>query len=461
MENLKEDYISKEEYRRICWDKKVTDSESQNTLLKRLNDLGIMLNFKEHETEVLNPEWVTRGVYKVVTSAEVMKNKGILTQNLLKSELESLNDELRKEKKDFLCYPSEKYKFIIDLMKQFELTYQIHDTENFLIPALLPEDYTLDEDWDEKECLRFRYFYEKILLDEGIISRFIVKTQHLSHNQKHWLTGCLLKNDKGNLALIKANIPNKIIDIWIKGNEKIRREFLGIIKDYFESIHQDKKPNELIPLLDYENEFVNYQDLIVLERDARAGEDYLDKKVVQGKTIRFDIRDLLNGYSTQEERKQHYNEDRLNELKKHIKNRLDKTTHQNAKEIDDIVEPYLDDEKPVKKEQEKPSLFKVMATFAFLFIVILAPIGFYDYLQKQGYLSEKGFYLALVFTIVFIIVIGTFSLVYLGIIPPEKIPDILKPAFGLITGNQETKELGPKSENDIKIENKEPEKQLN
>lgn len=89
-------------------------------------------------------------------------------------------------------------------------------------------------------------------------------------------------------------------------------------------------------------------------------------------------------------------------------------------------------------EKAKPTLFKNLATLVSTFVVILASIGLYDYLQKQGYLSEKGFYIALVFTVVFFVVLATFSLVYIGIIPPDKIPEILKPVFSLITGDKAT-----------------------
>ena len=50
---------------------KKTDREAMETLVDFLNDLGIILHFKEYlleDTRVLRPEWLTGAVYKIVTS---------------------------------------------------------------------------------------------------------------------------------------------------------------------------------------------------------------------------------------------------------------------------------------------------------------------------------------------------------------------------------------------------------
>lgn len=291
LENLEEDYISRDDYRKICREKGVTERQSQDTLLILLHELGIMLNFKEHETEVLNPEWVTRGVYKVVTSLEVQKNKGVLTPELLDVEIRELNDQLHQEGKDYLHYPPEKYIFIKELMEKFELAYQIDDTENYFVPSLLPKDSPYVGEWNERECLGFRYNYENGLLHESIMSRFIVKMNKYILNKTQWLTGVLLKyNEHDNKALVKADLSNNYLNILIDGNENTRREFLAIIRDKFADINKNNPPKEEVPLKDYPDAFVDYELLLQLEK-AGIEESHT---TVDGKLVQFNVKELLN-----------------------------------------------------------------------------------------------------------------------------------------------------------------------
>ncbi|MDQ3129856.1 MAG: TIR domain-containing protein [Acidobacteriota bacterium] len=294
LENLEEDYISRDDYRKICREKGVTEALSQDTLLILLHELGVMLNFMEHETEVLNPEWVTRGVYQVVTSLDVQTNKGILTPELLDAEITKLNDQLHQEGKDYLRYPPEKYNFIKDLMKKFELAYQIDDTDDYFVPSLLPKDSPYVGDWNEKECLGFRYNYENGLLHETIMSRFIVRMNRYILDKTQWLTGVLIKNDNGNKALIKADLSNGYLIILIDGFQNTRREFLGIIRDKFRDIHKDNRPIEEVPLKNFPNVFISYELLLQLEKEG-IEEQYT---TVDGKLVKYNVKELLNSVSS-------------------------------------------------------------------------------------------------------------------------------------------------------------------
>lgn len=447
LENLEEDYISRDEYRKICREKGVTEIISQDTLLILLHELGIMLNFKEHETEVLNPEWVTRGVYQMVTSRDVQTNAGILTPELLESEIVKLQEQLVLEKKEYLRYPPEKYIFIKDLMKKFELAYQIDDTENYFVPSLLPKDSPFVGDWNEKECLGFRYNYENGLLHETIMSRFIVKMNSFILDKTQWLTGVLLKNEHGNKALLKSDLSNGYLTILIDGNKNTRREFLANIRMKFAVIHKDNYPKEEIPLKDYPNEYVSYELLLQLEKEG------IDEShtTVNGNLVKYNVKELLDSVSTSQKRALeakiddlYYGKDDLEHRYQEGIKRGEAIVRQNDKEVDDIVGEYGDEENTENAEENASvavahptqTLFKTLGTLVFTFIVILSSIGMYDYLQKQGYLSEKGFYTALLFTVVFIVVMATFALASMRIIPPDIIPDILKPVFGLISSNK-------------------------
>ena len=119
---------------------KSRDETSQHTLIGFLHDLGVVLHFQDdprlEALGILNPQWVTNGVYKILNSHELFQNQGTLT-------LPILNKMLNLPE-----YPSNKRLFIVDMMKKFELCYDIEPDKSFLIPDLLPKDEPFTGEWD-------------------------------------------------------------------------------------------------------------------------------------------------------------------------------------------------------------------------------------------------------------------------------------------------------------------------
>ena len=69
------------EYKLICDQEGIKSESEQNTLVDFLHDLGVILHFRDIpllNTHVLEPEWVTNAVYKLVNSKEVAESRGIL-----------------------------------------------------------------------------------------------------------------------------------------------------------------------------------------------------------------------------------------------------------------------------------------------------------------------------------------------------------------------------------------------
>ena len=61
-------FITQDEYLGLCGANEVTDETSQHTLIGFLHDLGVVLHFQDdprlEALGILNPQWVTNGVYK-------------------------------------------------------------------------------------------------------------------------------------------------------------------------------------------------------------------------------------------------------------------------------------------------------------------------------------------------------------------------------------------------------------
>ncbi|MFM6861358.1 MAG: COR domain-containing protein, partial [Dolichospermum sp.] len=119
-------------------------------------------DFGLNNIPVLNPEWVTNGVYKILNDNLLMtKYRGMLTLQELKRILDNSK------------YPDDKPKFIIKMMEKFELCFPVDNVDNidgYLIPDLLPKEEPATGEWEN--VLAFQYHYN--ILPSSIISRFIV-----------------------------------------------------------------------------------------------------------------------------------------------------------------------------------------------------------------------------------------------------------------------------------------------
>jgi small GTP-binding protein len=76
-------FINHDDYVKLCAENEVSDETSQHTLIGFLHDLGVVLHFQDdprlEALGILNPQWVTNGVYKILNSYALFQNKGVLT----------------------------------------------------------------------------------------------------------------------------------------------------------------------------------------------------------------------------------------------------------------------------------------------------------------------------------------------------------------------------------------------
>ena len=294
LEAMTEDFISYSNYIGICINKKIPEEENQEQLIDLLHRLGLVLSFRNHpllqSTNVLNPDWVTQGIYALL-SDEILKTqkKGIFGA----SELTRILNHQR--------YPKERHNFLINLMQEFQLCFKLNETKQYLIPGLLPKEEPENTDLGQN-CLEFQYNYR--ILPESIISRFIVLNHEKIHEQTYWRSGVILFHQEGsetcNLACIKADFEDKKIFITINGREQTRRLFLALIRDTFQKIHNtfaNLEVSEWVPVPNYPNHApLDYQELLGLEAMG-------EKELSIGKLrLKVNIRKLLDGYESIESR---------------------------------------------------------------------------------------------------------------------------------------------------------------
>jgi len=229
-------YITECEYLEICR-KHYRKEESALFLSEYFHDLGVLLHFQEDfelkDTVILNHEWITTGVYRILDDRKVIEQKGRFS-----------NEDITR------IWAGEEYKSkireLISLMKnrKFDLCFELPNGE-YLVPRLLPVD-EIEHDWiSSSENTKFEFRYK--FMPKGILTRLIVKLNSDIYDNKYWRYGVILHDD-GTQAFIKEKYFENKITIELKGKHK--REYLFIIRKAIKEIHKDYnkiKVSEMIP----------------------------------------------------------------------------------------------------------------------------------------------------------------------------------------------------------------------
>jgi hypothetical protein len=275
LEAMTENFINIDKYKEMCTKEKITEKTDQDTLVDFLNDLGVILHFKDFElldTHVLEPKWVTNAVYRIINSKELAACNGVL-------KLDLLEEILKKEAEDDYYYPPGRYRYIIDLMKKFELCYKI-DKGTVLLPDL-------EFDFDYAGALKFVIDYD--FLPKSFMPRFIVKMHKDIASELRWRTGVVLE-DKAfrSTAVIKADERDEKIYIYVDGEQK--RDYFSAILFTFRGINRSfekLKAIEKVPLPDEPEITVSYKHLITLEKNG------IEDFIPDGSEKEYNVKDLL------------------------------------------------------------------------------------------------------------------------------------------------------------------------
>ncbi len=311
----KEKYISQKDFEDICIAHKLVDIENQHQAIKFLNDLGIVLHFDEltdlSEYFVLDPYWVTTGVYRIITSdlAATQNGKIDISQlsyivNEEKNKSEGYIPEEHKE----LKYTKNELRYIADIMAYFKLSFYYDEHKKILIPDLLNKTTPLEEcEVLSKTTVKLGLIYNYNYLPNSVIPRLIVE---MNKDIKHaWRTGCIFSccNNITANALV-TQVENDIV-IIVTGEYKQKREYLSVIRFFLDNINSDLKvkPELLIPLPGYEEYNVKHDVLLKMERkgfsiytDWELEKEFEISLLLEGITktdeIRFKVKEIINSY---------------------------------------------------------------------------------------------------------------------------------------------------------------------
>jgi hypothetical protein len=224
----------------------------QDKLSDLLHKIGSIIHYQEfqnnlthdenqylYNTLFLNPEWITKAVYKLVRD-----NSEEIRKNAARFERRQLNNYWKS-------YPPSQFPTILSIIKRFDLCFQLEHKDTYILPQLLTDTpHPAIKNFDKSPSItRFLYDYDGII-PAGMIARFICKQHNRIKKEDkkfvYWREGVLLERE-GCLALIRKRLDKSIIEVILTGQN--RRDFLSIIRESFHQLHEslnNLKPIELI-----------------------------------------------------------------------------------------------------------------------------------------------------------------------------------------------------------------------
>ena len=135
-------FLGHSDYEDVCRKYAIATGRENRSdqLLDLLDKLGIVLQFPSlprMKDYLLNPRWLTYGVYRILSSEQALRRQGRLSESDCSQILNS--DPIVDNQGNILSYPADRCEFIVDAMEQFKICYRLpHNRQELVIPALLP-----------------------------------------------------------------------------------------------------------------------------------------------------------------------------------------------------------------------------------------------------------------------------------------------------------------------------------
>ena len=266
------------------------DSE-HDALLTTLNNLGVIV-YHRRETQVLDPNWLTQGIYTVLDSRLVREANGEFDRDLLAALLPQRD------------YPPDVHDYIITMMEDHDIgmCFALRDRPgHYLVPEALPanEPHLAPAATD---ALQLRYRYE--FLPKHVIPRFIVEAHdYLSDRPTAWQTGAVLEAAECRVE-VRGDRDKRKIEFAVSGPSNRRRDAMNSIVGRLKVVHDlnpEIGPQARIPLPGHNELDVSHQHLLDLE--AKHGPDYRwEPEDAGGQDYR--VGDLLHGLQLEPDARQ-------------------------------------------------------------------------------------------------------------------------------------------------------------
>ena len=311
-------YLNQKSFERICRKHQLFVGLEQQSLIRFLHDLGFVLHFSHidlgyyskkvnlDDYYVLDPSWITAGVYQILTSQYAAIENGevcmsklayIVNKEAEKKAAYHISDSQR------LTYNSVERDFLVNILYKFKLCFYHSGGHKFIIPDLLTtkEPPPYDEIRNSRDSLQFIYHYP--YLPKSVMPHIIVDMHE--HLEEKWRTGCIFAYQNCRALLYSYNDEIRIIVVSDTATNHVpKRSVMDMMRFVLGNINAKlaKQPEKQIPLFDENNVEVGrakYKALLALQKKGRKFYDFYND--FSSEMMEFEISRLLEGISSVKE----------------------------------------------------------------------------------------------------------------------------------------------------------------
>jgi internalin A len=193
-------HIYREQFEELCHQQTITNPEDIDLLLGYFHDLGIVLHFKDNpllqHRVILKPTWATQAVYCIFDHPAIKAKQGRFT---------------RQDCTQLWSAPQYRnmQDVLIELMKSFQLVYEIANTGNLVAPQLLPEN-TPAYPWDAQHNTYMEFRYD-LFMPKGILWQLVVELyRYIPNHDWVWRNGVILEREGTRAEIIESLFERRI-----------------------------------------------------------------------------------------------------------------------------------------------------------------------------------------------------------------------------------------------------------
>lgn len=252
-------YLSIEEYENVCHMYSVNEKEA-HVLLSWLHDMGVCLSYQHvhisgvvEKMKILQPEWITNGIYKIINDKRAAMRNGFVTRQMLKTILEKNDGENTQ-------YRNIERDFILEMTRVFHYSYSVDEDEFF--PMLAPtEKPRLPPEFLRAATIVYRIRFTS-LLPVSVLHNVVVRLREDVQPRLTWYEGTFLSSNQLH-AQLSFGVDRKVLELKIAGSHEDSARYLSRLLD---EIHR--------ALLYIDVEWTEY---VVVTHENKSAELHVDR----------------------------------------------------------------------------------------------------------------------------------------------------------------------------------------
>ncbi len=224
--SMEQNYSTHKELADVLVEHNVVDKNA-DVLTQWLHELGDILYFPDDDelkdTVILEPEWVSQAVSRVLEDKEVIDGIGIFNRKIMDRVWGDVADVTMRDR-------------LLRLMERFDLSYRTLENKDISLVverlSLSPPDY--EEKWNGlpgSNEMSMKFGLSSI--PAGIPTWFIARS-HRFTTRTHWRNGALFADKPGqrHWALVQAFPHERYVQLTVRG--PVPHHFFGILRDGLE-----------------------------------------------------------------------------------------------------------------------------------------------------------------------------------------------------------------------------------